>query len=245
MELHWIIHHIRHLIPSSWYPKFLTLWHHTLQIVFLLLINLPKNGYFQWHEFSYVLFLLLHVKFVIFMIVTQIRTQLDASFEDVLILLLLNYGDVLRELKLLPQLNVSNAHALFLLHLVFDELLANCPPQLFGALLLIFLILIKLSGFWISEALPHILYYDDFSFFHILIVLLIQISVFLLLLEHIKYVITFLLQLNLLLLFYNVLFLSLSLLLVFKDEVFLLKFQLLTLISLFQLHVQILHPSYA
>ena len=135
------------------------------------------------------------------MIVIRIRTQQDASCEDVLILLFQDYEDVLKELKLLPQLDASNAHALFLLHLIFNELLTNCPLQLPSALPLIFLILIKLCGFWINEALPRILYYDDFSFFHILNVLLIQILAFLLLLERTKYVINVLPQLNLLLLF--------------------------------------------
>jgi len=81
------------------------------------------------------------------MIVIRIRTQQDASCEDVLILLFQDYEDVLKELKLLPQLDASNAHALFLLHLIFNELLTNCPLQLPGALPLIFLILIKLCGF--------------------------------------------------------------------------------------------------
>lgn len=179
------------------------------------------------------------------MIIIRIHTQQDASCEDVLILLLPECGDVLRELKLLPQLDASNAHALFLHHLVFNELVNNYPLQLLDALPLTFLILIKLCGFWTNEALPHILYYNDFSSFHILSVLLIQILVFLLLLEHIEYVINVLPQLNLLLLFYNLLFILLYFLLVFIDEVFLLKVHHLTLFLLFPLHVQTPHPSYA
>jgi len=53
------------------------------------------------------------------MIIIQIRTQQDAFCEDVQILQLLNSGDVLRELKLLPQLDASTARALSLLRLVF------------------------------------------------------------------------------------------------------------------------------
>ena len=135
------------------------------------------------------------------MIVIRIHTQQDTSCEDVLILLFQDYEDVLKEIKLLPQLDASNVHALFLLDLIFNELLTNCPLQLSGVLPLTFLILIKLCGFWINEALPRILYYDDFSFFHILNVLLIQILAFLLLLEHFKYVINVLPRLNLLVLF--------------------------------------------